>query len=63
MKLNIKKIQAEMSRLELTQSELAKRMKVSRQRVNFIMKNGATSLNTVIKIGKAFGMDPKDLII
>ena len=63
MQLNIKKIKDEMRRQGMTQVQLAKRLRLTKQRVNYILKNGARSFGVVQKIAKVFNLDPKDLII
>lgn len=62
LKLNIKKIRAEMKRLEINQSELARRMNVERQWVSIILRRGQP-VGAANKIAKVFNVRPKDLIL
>ena len=65
MKLHKTKILLELEKLGWTQTELAKRMGVSRQLVNrHLMTEEAVGINltTIDKIADALGIDPKDLI-
>jgi transcriptional regulator with XRE-family HTH domain len=63
MKLNRQKIKAEMKRLEMTQSDLASKMGVTRQRISVILNYGAGTFRVVERIAKIFKLDPKDLIV
>ena len=62
LKLNIKKIRAEMKRLEINQSELARRMGSKRQWVSFVLRHGQP-VTAAVKIAKVFNLRPKDLIL
>jgi len=65
MQLHKNKILLELERLGWTQTELAKRMGVSRQLVNrhLMSANGVgITLKTIDKMADALGLDPKDLI-
>ena len=65
MQLHKSKILLELERLGWTQTELAKRMKVSRQLVNrhLMSENGVgITLKTIDRMADALGLDPKDLI-
>jgi transcriptional regulator with XRE-family HTH domain len=63
MQINKAKIKSEMERLEMTQSDLAKKLGVSRQRISVILNNGAGTFRVVENIAKVFKLDPKDLIV
>jgi plasmid maintenance system antidote protein VapI len=64
MKLNVKKIELELERIGKNQVWLAREMKVKRQWVHYLMNStNGTTLKTIERIGKALGVDPKDLII
>jgi plasmid maintenance system antidote protein VapI len=60
MKLNTEKIRKELERIGETQVWLAEQLGVTRQRVNQILS--AASLKNAERIGKVFGIEPKDLI-
>jgi len=64
MRINTKKIKAEMARMDLTLEGLAARIKPppTRQGVCYMIHSGK-NLRTIEKIARALGMDPKDLII
>ena len=61
MKLNVVKIKKELERLGLTQTWLGLNLGVSRQRICQILK--AASLKNAERIGKALGINPRDLIL
>ena len=61
LKLNTKKILAEMDRLGMNQTALAVKMGITRQRVHAILKTKAPMAS--VKIAKIFDLQPKDLII
>lgn len=68
MKLNVRKIRMELSRLDWSLSDLARAMDVSRQHVNQIMVSAEDpgrgfTLKTIDRIARALSLDPKDLII
>ena len=63
MKLNLKKIKQEMKRQHLNQTSLAKRLGVTRQRVNYILKSGAVTFRVTDMIARVLNVDSKDLII
>ena len=65
MRLNVKKIQYELNRIDKTQAWLAAQMGKHKQWVNYLMKNNAgnVTLKTIERIGHALAIDPKDLII
>jgi len=63
MKLNIKKIKSEMNRQHMNQTELAKRLGVTRQRVNHILKHGAVTFRVTEMIARVLDFQPKDLIL
>jgi plasmid maintenance system antidote protein VapI len=63
MKLNKRKIEIELARLEWTKYRLAKEMGVTRQWVYTVLgRNGGCTLRTVDRIAHALGADPKDLL-
>jgi len=61
LKLNTKKIKAEMKRIGINQSELARRTGFSRQWISYVMRNKPPMAS--VKIAKVFGLKPKDLIL
>ena len=65
MKLNIKKLEKEMKRLKLSQTDLASKMrpKMTRQGVSWLIASGKTKFSTVDTLAKALEIEPKDLII
>ena len=64
MDLNRKKIRMELERLNKTPSWLAKEMGVTRGWVDLILNQRyGNTLKTITRVGKALGIDPKDLII
>ena len=64
MRINTKKIKAEMARMDLTLGELAARIKPPPTRQGaWYMIYQAQSLRTIEKLARALGIDPKDLII
>lgn len=63
MKLNIEKLQSELTRIDRTQAWLAKQMKVRPQWVYQIFNNDIShTMRTIQKIADALNLDPKDLI-
>lgn len=59
-----KKMQEIMDERNISQTEMAKRMKVSRQRVNELLKSKAWfHAATIKKIATALNLNPKDLIL
>ena len=63
MKLNVTKIRLELERLHWSQSELGRRMGESKQWVWWVLNtNGNHTFQTVEKLAKVLGLDPKDLI-
>lgn len=60
LQLNIVKIKAEMERLGMNQSELAKKTGLSRQRISAILQTRPPL--AAVKIAKVFNVHPKDLI-
>ena len=65
MKLNIRKLKKEMKRLNLSQTDLANKMKPSmtRQGISWLMATGRTKFITVDTIARALEIESKDLII
>jgi plasmid maintenance system antidote protein VapI len=67
MNLNTKKIELELERIGKNQAWLAGQMKRTKQQVNYLVKNNnkpcGVTLKTIERIGRALGVDPKDLII
>lgn len=61
MKLNTKKIRAELDRIDKSQTWLADRLGISRQRVWQILRDA--SLKNAERIGKALNINPRDLIL
>ena len=67
MKPNIKKMELEMNRLGWNKARLAKEMGVTRQSVYYYFSEDFSQktdprLGTITKMGKALGIDPKDLL-
>ena len=62
MELHKTKIRLEMERYGWNDSELARRMGVSRQAVFKIFARNGITLKTIDKIADALGLNPKDLI-
>ncbi len=60
MKLNTDKIFKELSRLEETQTWLANESGMSKQLLNYLLKK--ESIAGAKKIGRALGIEPRDLI-
>jgi transcriptional regulator with XRE-family HTH domain len=63
MKLNLKKINQEMERLGLNQTELARRMGISRQLLNYYLQRDLREIPAVERLAKQFNIPPKDLLI
>lgn len=61
IKLDVKKIEKERSRLELSKADLARKMGISRQLLYFTMKE--SQLFHIDKFADVFDIEPKDLII
>jgi len=61
LKLNSKKVKAELQIINRTQTWLAGQMKCSKQNVSEMLRNG--SARSAERIGHALGIEPKDLII
>ncbi len=63
MKVNSKKILNEIKRLGWSQAQLAEKIGITRQAIDYILKERVTKLETLNKIGKVLELDPKDLLI
>lgn len=63
MKLNLKKINQELSRLGWTRGQYARRLGISRQLLYYYLKKEIRGIKPVEKLAKPFGIDPKDLLI
>ena len=64
MKINIPKIKSEMKRQGWKNKDLASRLNITRQAIEYYFKNPSSlSLKTVTKLAIAMDMDPKDLLI
>jgi transcriptional regulator with XRE-family HTH domain len=64
MKLNKKKIDAELKRLGWSHSDYARQLGVSRQLLNYYINGGgAKALSVIEKMAKPLLIDPKDLIV
>ena len=61
MKLNTTKIKNELERIGHTQSWLADKMNISRQLLSYMVRS--KKITHAERIGKALGIEPKDLII
>lgn len=63
MRINIKKIEQELTRLGWSKYKLAKEMGVKHQWVYFILSDRKNcTLRSIERIGDALAIDPKDLI-
>jgi transcriptional regulator with XRE-family HTH domain len=65
MKLNKKKIEAELKRLGWSYSDYARKLGVSRQLLNYYINGqggGAKALSVIERMAKPLLIDPKDLI-
>lgn len=62
MKLNTKKIRAEMARLGINQAELARRARITPAALSWLLINRRTTFGTLGKIARVFLLDPKDLL-
>jgi len=62
MKLNVKKVRAEMERLKITESDLARGLKVTRQNVWYMLHGGSKTFRVIDRLAKYFSLDAKDLI-
>lgn len=61
MKLHTQKIKKELDRIGRNQSWLAKKMKVSRQLLSYMLHS--EKITHADRIAKALGFNPRDLII
>ena len=62
MKLNIKKIMAELQRLGWTRTEYARKLGISRQLLNYYLHKGK-SIRLVNRLADPLHIDPRDLLI
>ena len=63
MKLNIKKLEAERKRLNLTKSEFSKRFGMVASNYGKMLLSKSTTLKTLAKIASNLRIDPKDLLL
>ena len=63
MKLNIKKLEAERKRLNLTKSEFSKRFGMVASNHGKMLLSKSTTLKTLAKIASNLRIDPKDLLL
>ena len=63
MKLNLRKIWQEMDRLGLNKTELAQRMGISRQLLNYYLHRNLREIPAVERLAKQFNIPPKDLLV
>lgn len=64
MKLNVKKILAELERTNTSQAELAEKMGISRQLLNYHLRNTqGLQVRIVERFAKALKLDEKDLVV
>jgi len=63
MKINSKKILIELKNRKWTQKKLAEVVKITPQAISILLKRKRAKLSTINKLGKAFNLDPKDLLI
>ena len=63
MKVNTKKISAELERMKWSITKLALESGVTRQAIYLVMDKQTASLKTINSMGKALNLDPKDLLI
>ncbi len=62
MELNIKRINRELDHNGWDRTQYAKRLKVSKQLLNYYLSNNVKSFSIVEKLAKPLGISPKDLI-
>lgn len=62
MKINANKIRLLQGEKDITQGTLADLAGVSRATVNGTLLKGSCSIGTAVKIAKALGVDPVDII-
>lgn len=62
MKLNIKKVNQELSRLGWNRMTYAAQLKVSKQLLSYYLNNDIKTLRVVERLAKPLNLDPKDLI-
>jgi transcriptional regulator with XRE-family HTH domain len=63
MEVNVRKLKIEMKRASFSGSrELADRLGMTRQAIDYILRRKTTTFKTISKIADVFGLDGKDLI-
>jgi hypothetical protein len=63
MKLNTKKIEQELTRLEWTHTKYAKELGISKQLLQYYMKPDLKGVQIAEKLAGPLNLDPKDLLI
>ena len=63
MKLNIKKINQELTRLNWTRTEYARQLKISKQLLSYYMNSDLKTLSVVETLARPLNIDPKDLLV
>lgn len=63
MKVNSAKILKEIERLGWSKAKLADQIGMTRQAVGYILNRNIAKIETLNKIGKVLGLDPRDLLI
>ena len=63
MKIDTKKLRQTIKENGLTIEQAAKKMGISRVRLQMILKNESTRLAAVDQIAKGVGLNPKDILI
>ena len=62
MKLNVKKIRAEMKRRDITESDLARDLKMTRQNVWHMLHGGGKTFRVIERLARYFDLPAKDLV-
>jgi hypothetical protein len=63
MKINQKKILSELSRLEWSKAEYARRLGVSRQLVDYYLNHNPKGFRIAALLAAPFHIDPRDLLL
>ena len=63
MKVNVKKINAELERAGWSRAEYARQVGVTRQLMDYYLNGEVKGFRIVEVLARPFGMDPKDLLI
>lgn len=63
MKLNIKKIERERKKRNLTMRAFSKRIQITPAAYSFLIRSGSTKITTINRIADVLDLNPKDLFI